>query len=50
MATPTTSMKLSVLKLCFRDDLETDTFHIRLVDNSCFPFTFNESAGMNSAR
>ena len=27
------AIKLSVLKLCFRDDLQRDTFRIRLVDN-----------------
>ena len=32
-------IKLSVLKLCLRDDLETDAFRIRLVDKSCLPFS-----------
>ena len=35
------AIKLSVLILCLRDDLETDTFRIRLVDKSCiFHFLF----------
>ena len=33
------AVKLSLLKLCLRDDLETDTFRIRLVDKSCLPFS-----------
>ena len=33
------AIKLSVLKLCLRDDLETDTFQIRLADNSWLPFS-----------
>ena len=32
-------IKLSVVKLCLRDDLETDTFRVRLVDNSLLPFS-----------
>ena len=32
-------IKLSVLKLCLRDNLETDTFRIRVVDKSCLPFS-----------
>ena len=31
--------KLSVLKLCLRDDIETNTFGIRLADNPCLPFS-----------
>ena len=33
------AIKLSVLKLCLSDDLETDAFRIRLVDNSWLPFS-----------
>ena len=33
LATGKYPIKLSVLKLCLRDDLKTDTFRIRLVDN-----------------
>ena len=33
------TIKLSVLKLCLRDDIKTNTFGIRLVDNSCLPFS-----------
>ena len=33
------AIKLPVLKLCLRDDLETETFRVRLVDNSCFLFS-----------
>ena len=33
------AIKLSALKLCLRDDLETDTSLIRLVGNSCLPFS-----------
>ena len=33
------AIKLSVLKLCLGDDLETDTFRIRLVDNSLLSFS-----------
>ena len=33
------AIKLSVLKLCLRDDLETDMFRVRLVDKSCLPFS-----------
>ena len=32
------AIKLSILKLCLRHDLVTDTFWTRLVDNSLFPF------------
>ena len=32
------AIKLSVLKLCLKDDLEKGTFQIRLVDNSYLPF------------
>ena len=33
------AIKLSVLKLCFTDDLEINDFRIRLADNSCLPFS-----------
>ena len=33
------SIKLSVLKLCLRNDLEKDMFRIGLVDNSLLPFS-----------
>ena len=32
-------IKLSVLKLCLRDDLEANTFRVRLVDKPCLPFS-----------
>ena len=31
--------KLSLLKLCLRDDMETDSFRIRLVAKSYIPFS-----------
>ena len=31
-------IKLSVLKLCLIDDLETDALQIKPADNSCLPF------------
>ena len=39
IATEEQSIKLSALKLCLRDDFETDTFQIRLVDKSFPPFS-----------
>ena len=33
------AIELSVLKLCLKDDLETSTFQIRLVDKPCFLFS-----------
>ena len=31
------AIKLSVLKLCLRDDLERDTFWVKVVDKLCLP-------------
>ena len=33
------AIKLSVLKLCLRGDLETNTFRITLDDKSCLPIS-----------
>ena len=44
-------IKLSVLKLCLRDDLEIDTFRIRLADNSCLlSQLFNATDNLKATR